>query len=469
MIHDRTRGISNLVTACQCLLTLIIFWFWASLYHAFVPGAEGADLTAYSGYSLLIVIGLLLDSMNRDRSGLPFAVRRPSLIRQLPLALRRTTIAIGFLFFILFLGKDRYLSRLFFFSFIPVFYLLVLTTGHFLPGLFSRKLFRGRHEERMVLIGSPKRATALRDWLVAKREYGFCAVGILTDDLSVPNPWPAILGSPSHLDHVLQKHGVTQVILLQLPDATPGFEALLATVHRRGVRLIILSDLDEQLHHPVFACEDDGLKFFALHQEPLENPFNRAVKRAIDLAIAVPAALVLLPIAAALVKILQSFQSPGPLFYRQTRSGIQNRGFEIVKFRTMYPKNDNPAKQATDGDARIFAAGRMLRRFSVDELPQFLNVLSGEMSVVGPRPHLVEHNNEFAKLQSDYHTRSFVKPGITGLAQVRKLRGEVVRSADIVARLQSDLVYVENWSLILDCSIILRTFWQVLFPPITAK
>jgi lipopolysaccharide/colanic/teichoic acid biosynthesis glycosyltransferase len=135
----------------------------------------------------------------------------------------------------------------------------------------------------------------------------------------------------------------------------------------------------------------------------------------------------------------------------------------------MHSSNHEPAKQAIVGDGRIFAAGRFLRRFSVDELPQFLNVLFGEMSVVGPRPHLVEHNHQFAKLLSEYHIRSYVKPGITGLAQVRRFRGQVVKSADIEARLESDLVYVENWSLALDCSIILRTFWQLVFPPATAR
>jgi exopolysaccharide biosynthesis polyprenyl glycosylphosphotransferase len=361
------------------------------------------------------------------------------------------------------------LSRLFLLTFIPVFYLMLLISGHLLPGLFTRSVFRGRREERLILIGSPSRAAALREWLFAKREYGFRAVGILTDERDFPNPWPNILGSPRQLDTILEEQGATQVMLLQTPEATPGFDDLLETIYKRGVRLTIFNNLDEQLHHPVFAFEDDGLKFFTLHSEPLENPCSRAVKRAVDLAIALPAVFVILPIAAALVKILQIFQSPGPLFYRQTRSGIQNRRFEIVKFRTMHPDNQEQEKQAIMDDRRIFAAGRLLRRFSVDELPQFLNVLSGEMSVVGPRPHLVEHNHRFAALLSEYHIRAFVKPGITGLAQVRRLRGEIVRRADIEARLKSDLVYVENWSLALDCTIILRTFWQVVFPPVTAR
>jgi len=469
MIHNRIRGISNLVTACQCLLTLFVFWCWLALYRGLMPGPGGHNLKVYSGYSLLLVIGLWLDSLNHDSSSVPFSVRRPSLIPQLPLALRRTATAIGFLFFVLVLVKDRSLSRVFFFSFIPIFYFLILITGHYLPGIFSRSLFRGLREERLVLVGSPKRAASVRDWLAAKQEYGFSAVGILTDDLDFADPWPKVLGSPARLDAVCEEHGITQVIFLQPPEATSGFDALLEIIHRRGAHLTILNNLDEQVRHAVFAFEDDGLKFFTLHQEPLENPFSRVVKRTIDLAIALPVVFLVLPIAAAFVKIIQIFQSSGPLLYRQTRSGMQNRSFELLKFRTMHPPNHEPAKQAIAEDGRIFSAGRLLRRFSIDKLPQFLNVLSGEMSVVGPRPHLVEDNHQFAKLRSEYHVRSYVKPGITGLAQVRRFRGEVVKSADIEARLESDLVYVENWSLILDCSIILRTFWQLLFPPTSGR
>jgi exopolysaccharide biosynthesis polyprenyl glycosylphosphotransferase len=469
MISNRIRGISNLVTACQGLLTLLFFWFWMLLFQVLVPSSKGADLKVYAGYSLLIVVGLWLDSLRHQPANVPFTIRRPSLIRQLPLALRRTAVAIGFLFFVLVLAKDRTLSRLFLLTFIPLFYLMLLISGHLLPGLFTRNVFRGRREERLILVGSPTRAAAVREWLIAKREYGFRAVGILTDDQDFPNPWPNILGTPAQLDAILEEQGATQVMLLQPPEATPGFEALLETIYQRGVRLTIFNNLDEQLHHPVFAFEDDGLKFFALHSEPLENPLSRVVKRTVDLAIALPVVFVILPIAAALVKIVQFFQSPGPLVYRQTRSGIQNQRFEIVKFRTMHANNQEEAKQATAGDRRIFAAGRLLRRFSVDELPQFLNVLSGEMSVVGPRPHLVEHNHRFAALLSEYHIRAFVKPGITGLAQVRRFRGEIVRRADIEARLKSDLVYVENWSLALDCTIILRTFWHVVFPPLSAR
>jgi lipopolysaccharide/colanic/teichoic acid biosynthesis glycosyltransferase len=134
----------------------------------------------------------------------------------------------------------------------------------------------------------------------------------------------------------------------------------------------------------------------------------------------------------------------------------------------MHTDSGDETVQAKRGDARIYPLGRVLRRFSLDEIPQFLNVLGGEMSVVGPRPHLAEHNTQFAEVLARYHLRTFIKPGITGLAQVRGFRGEARTPEDIAARLQSDLIYIENWSLALDLGIVLRTMWQMLRPPPTA-
>jgi exopolysaccharide biosynthesis polyprenyl glycosylphosphotransferase len=469
MIHHRVQGISHLVTVCQCLLTLALFWIWFGVYQAFVPGATGINPTAYAGYSLLICVGLGLESLVRNRAAPHFPSPRASLIRQIPPAVRQTAIVIAFLMLALVLTKDRYFSRLFMVSFTPAFFLLLLLSGHFLPRSLGSQLFRGTRQERIILIGSPKRAREIRPWLLARQGYGIHTVGILTTDQYTPNPWPEILGTPSDLEIVLLKLPITQVIVLQLPEATSGFSEVLKAANRHGVRLLILSNLDEQLHHPVLFFEDEGLSFFALHDEPLENPLNRVLKRTIDLAIAIPAVVFVLPIAAIPIWLLQVFQSPGRLLYRQTRAGLQDRRFQILKFRTMHPNNSEEGKAATLEDPRIFPGGRFLRRFSLDELPQFLNVLTGKMSVVGPRPHLIEHNEKFAELLSEYRIRSFVKPGITGLAQVRGFRGEATTRESIAARLQSDLVYLENWSLILDCTIIGRTIWQLFFPPKTAR
>jgi putative colanic acid biosynthesis UDP-glucose lipid carrier transferase len=211
--------------------------------------------------------------------------------------------------------------------------------------------------------------------------------------------------------------------------------------------------------------EDDGFHFFTLHPEPLENPFNRILKRSFDLLFSVLVLVVILPPLSVVVWLIHRIQSPGPLFFRQVRAGIQNREFVIWKFRTM-----RPAQSSAEPDAaRIFSAGRLLRRYSLDEFPQFINVLRGEMSIVGPRPHLVEHNVQFAQVMSAFHIRAFVKPGITGLAQVRGFRGEACTVDAVSHRLESDMLYIENWSPLLDLVVMIRTAWQILFPPDAAR
>ena len=201
---------------------------------------------------------------------------------------------------------------------------------------------------------------------------------------------------------------------------------------------------------------------------PATRPVCGAAKRALDLAVAVPVVLFILPPLMLVVWLLHRFQSPGPLFFLQRRAGIQNREFRIIKFRTMTVDNPDEARQASKEDARVFRFGRLLRRLSIDEIPQFLNVLTGDMSVTGPRPHMIEHNEQFAHQMANYHIRTFVKPGITGLAQVRGFRGEARSEAEIAKRLESDIDYLENWRLALDLSIIARTAWQLLVPPKTA-
>jgi lipopolysaccharide/colanic/teichoic acid biosynthesis glycosyltransferase len=172
-----------------------------------------------------------------------------------------------------------------------------------------------------------------------------------------------------------------------------------------------------------------------------------------------------------MVAVFQRLQSPGPIFYPQMRSGINKQRFNIWKFRTMNvaaQTKEQERIQATSGDSRVYAFGRFLRRTSLDELPQFINVLFGEMSVAGPRPHMIEHDEQFAKLLLNYYSRHYVKPGITGLAQSKGFRGEISEVSLLEKRVGYDLMYINQWSLLLDIKILFATARQVLFPPKTA-
>jgi Undecaprenyl-phosphate glucose phosphotransferase len=175
------------------------------------------------------------------------------------------------------------------------------------------------------------------------------------------------------------------------------------------------------------------------------------------------ASLILVAIAPvmAAVAIGIKLTSPGPVFFKQKRYGFNNEIIEVFKFRSMHvarcSADTGPVAQARKDDDRITPFGRFLRRTSLDELPQFINVVRGDMSIVGPRPHAVAHNEQYAKLIDEYLARHKVKPGITGWAQVNGLRGETDTLDKMERRVQFDLHYIENWSLALDLRIILMT------------
>jgi len=232
-----------------------------------------------------------------------------------------------------------------------------------------------------------------------------------------------------------------------------------------AVRLLFLNNFDDFFKHTTTTFEDDGVRFISLREEPLESPLNRVLKRFLDLCVAVPVIVVVLPFSTLLVWMLQRWQSPGPIFFVQTRIGIRGRPFKIYKYRSMHLNHPDEAQQASKDDPRVYAAGRWLRKLSIDELPQFINVLKGEMSVVGPRPHLPEHEEMFVRVMRKYVIREFIRPGITGWAQVNGFRGEILEERDVWRRVEADIHYLENWAFSLDCWIILRTIRQCLHPP----
>ena len=198
-----------------------------------------------------------------------------------------------------------------------------------------------------------------------------------------------------------------------------------------------------------------GMPFVAVRETPFCGMAG-VLKRASDLVLASAALLLVLPVSPA-IAILVSRSSPGPVLFRQRRYGLDGREFTVFKFRTMTVCEDDDVRQATRDDPRVTRIGRFLRRTSLDELPQLLNVLDGSMSLVGPRPHAVAHNEHYRKLVSGYMLRHKVRPGITGLAQVNGLRGETRDVDRMSQRVRYDLEYLKSWSLGLDIRILIKT------------
>jgi putative colanic acid biosynthesis UDP-glucose lipid carrier transferase len=204
------------------------------------------------------------------------------------------------------------------------------------------------------------------------------------------------------------------------------------------------------------------LRPFLLKSIILDDSLNNGIKRLFDIIFSLVVLIGFLswltPILAVLIKI----DSEGGLFFIQKRNGLNNKVFDCYKFRSMKLNDEADLIQVSKNDARVTKIGRLLRKTSMDELPQFFNVLLGDMSVVGPRPHMVSHTNMYAERIDKFMMRHFVKPGITGLAQIKGFRGEVESDKDIINRVRYDIFYMENWSILLDIKIISSTVYYVL-------
>jgi exopolysaccharide biosynthesis polyprenyl glycosylphosphotransferase len=463
MVTQRTEGLYRLFLFCQIVIVAGLFWLGVWIMVSFYSPSAELTWRRYGIYCGMLVLGMLLEAFTRSKN----YFLQNELLRPHRLSLRQTVASVGLLVVYLIATKDAFISRVFFFNFIPWLYVALLFSHYYLPSILARGIFR--REDKTLLAGSSRRAAQLSEWLHRKSEIGLRTVGLVSEDsIDKTQDGIPVLGKPDEIEKVIREHEITQVILLEFPLFANPYQNVIHTCDQLGIRLLILSDLEEKLKHSVTHFEDGGFRFIGLREEPLENPLNRFFKRAIDFAIAIPIMVFVFPILALVVFVTQKFQSPGPLFHVQRRAGLQNRQFVIYKFRTMHSHNGELARQASMIDERIYPLGKWFRKLSIDEVPQFWNVLRGDMSIVGPRPHLIEHNQQFSRYMANYHVRAFVKPGITGLAQVRGFRGEARNGADIANRVACDIEYLENWNLSLELAIIMRTFFHLMKPPHTA-
>jgi putative colanic acid biosynthesis UDP-glucose lipid carrier transferase len=227
------------------------------------------------------------------------------------------------------------------------------------------------------------------------------------------------------------------------------------------IRFRIVPDFSHFIDRPVHVDYLYDLPILSVRNEPLQEVMNQFRKRAFDIVVSLGVTIFILSWLVPLLGLIIYIQSPGPIFFVQLRSGKNNKPFKCFKFRSMTVNQEANSKQATRNDARVTKIGRFMRKTSLDEFPQFLNVLFGQMSIVGPRPHMLKHTEEYSRQEDQYMIRQFLKPGITGWAQVNGYRGEITELRHIQKRVQYDLWYLENWSLSLDMKIMFLTVYNV--------
>jgi undecaprenyl-phosphate glucose phosphotransferase len=456
-------GVFSLSLLIQVIAVSAVYWIWLAISQRMVGHTEVPRPERYLIYNVMLVLGLLVGSK-------PPVITRSDFWNANRNALRQVFYSFTFLFVFVIASKEQTISRFFLFTIMPLEYAMLAACNRYLPPLIARRTFRGAHQERVILIGPSKKIPFLQSWIESKEHIGYQTIGILCDDSPATSIGGIkVLGGLENIERTIIEWSITQVVMVEFPLFSNVLSNCAGICERLGVKFLVFCDFETRFHHAVTMFEDEGLRFISLRQEPLEDPFKRFLKRSLDVAVALPVILFVLPLTSAMVWFLQrSAGAPGPVFHRQPRAGLQNQPFDMFKYRTMRAENFNLAAQAQEHDPRIYRGGHWLRRLSIDELPQFWNVLRGEMSVVGPRPHLLEHNEQFARALNNYHVRAHVKPGITGLAQVKGFRGEIRTQQDVIKRIKADIYYLENWSLSLDLWIIVQTYGQVFLPPRTA-
>ncbi|MGF1449410.1 MAG: exopolysaccharide biosynthesis polyprenyl glycosylphosphotransferase [Opitutales bacterium] len=469
MLKNRQEGVIALHCLWMTLLVGAVFNLWLALFDA--SGYINVEETRVWDYALVFLGATFLsfrayarwgESMLRLSWGQAFSVTKQQGLR----------LAVLVLVYALVRGGTE-ISRAFLVSFITVELLIFFVGNRYLPGFIARRVFKAS-KVSTVFIGSPHNLERLRNWIDKKSNLGVEPVGIFArdEDLTEEDRQRLpILGDPSEVESYIREHSIAQIILLAQYIPRAQARSIMRTSQQFGCRLQICSDLAEEFHHPMLVNQEGTYTFYTLTEEPLENPVNRYIKRVFDIAFSLPIVAFLLPPLVAMVWWFQRKQAPGSLFYTQPRTGMSKRTFNIIKFRTMFDfKQDGNAtsRQATKDDPRVYPFGSFLRKTSLDELPQFINVLLGDMSVAGPRPHLLKHDEEFSRKLRNYYTRHFVKPGITGLAQSKGFRGEISELALLEKRIRYDIEYINEWSILLDFKIVLETVRQIVFPPKTA-
>lgn len=462
MLPDRSRGLLQVHGLFLCVALPCMFVFYGQIYALLVNNFNPQSVNFFLYTFGTFLSGVL--TLVYTPKVMPSGVNLPW-YNAFCLANRQTLVLVILFFTLIFATKDKAISRLFVASFIGFSWGGLLLLNHALPPFLSRLFFEKDSLRNCLLIGNPALEPELEPWLLAHAKLGLHVIGyVAAEETPHPSTVP-YLGKVGHLKPLLQQHKVQQVIGIEAQDSKAWMQHILRVCDEQGCRILIYNPLKNYFHQPIVALQEGVHTFFTFKEEPLENPVNRCLKRWIDLMISLGVVLFVLPILAVIIKAFQAIQAPGPLFFKQKRVGINHKPFMIYKFRSMFdrPKSEE-SLQAQAEDKRVFPFGKWMRRLSLDEFPQFINVLKGEMSVVGPRPHFIEHDSLFNAYIYQYRQRHFVKPGITGLAQVKGYRGEITDLELLKERTKYDLFYIDHWSLGLDWVIIGKTVLQLALP-----
>ena len=363
--------------------------------------------------------------------------------------------------FYLYFSREFRISRIFIISTMITFGAGLLLNRFLYLGI--KKYFKNSHYliKKVIILGYNDTAKKLAKYF---EEDGINTqlLGFIEDDENVHelSHYPIITDVSKALQ-VAKEFDVAEIFSTITPEQNKDIYELMYQSEKECIRFKIVPNLSVFITREVHIEYFGELPILSLRSEPLDDVGNRIKKRMLDIVVSFLVIVFILSWLTPLLGLLILLESRGPIFFSQLRTGKNKKPFYCYKFRSMRMNKDADLKQASSNDSRVTVMGKFIRRTSLDEFPQFWNVLKGNMSLVGPRPHMLKHTTDYSKIVDEYMIRQFLKPGITGWAQVNGYRGEITNPEQIQMRVNKDLWYLEKWSLWLDIQILFLTVYQV--------
>ncbi|GIX42362.1 MAG: undecaprenyl-phosphate glucose phosphotransferase [Leptospiraceae bacterium] len=342
---------------------------------------------------------------------------------------------------------------------------IFISLGHyFLRKYISYLTKKGKFTRNILIVGTEKGAEHIMDYIQKYKIFGFSLVGVLKEKNKKKiseKLKPFIIGNIEDILKIINKHHI-DIVIIALKNDHKQILKIVQICDSEGIDCRIIPDILELMTHRARVEDMEGIPILILRDIPLRNAYHRFVKRVFDIIFSLFVIILTLPLMI-IIAILVKLSSKGPIFFVQERVGLDRKTFKLIKFRTMYVQDKEISEKTwgTKNDPRVTPIGRFLRKTSLDELPQFFNVLKGDMSVVGPRPERPHFVNQFKNQYEKYMLRHSVKSGITGWAQILGYRGDT----PIEKRIEADIYYIENWSLLFDIMIILKTIPSMIKNP----
>lgn len=464
MIKDNQKkfnGFHVVLDGLVIVLSYVIAWLFLLLGNQLFSPYKRVLAPQYYFAALLVILPayLLLYGIFQLYAPKRVQARRYEFVN----ILKANLLGVLLFALILFLAKKNpYLSE---FSTRMVFYFFAINIimetveRNLIRSILRSMRSKGYNQKHILLIGYSRAAEGFIDRVRLNPEWGYQIKGILDNNKEWGSGYKGVnvIGKIKDLDEILGLNSLDEIAITLSISEYANLEKIVASCEKSGVHTKFIPDYNNMIPTRPFIEDLQGLPVVNIRRVPLTDPVNAIVKRTVDIVGATVALILFSPIML-LTVVLIKLTAPGPLIYKQDRVGLHNRPFQMYKFRSMVvqPPSEEKNKWTTPHDSRVTPVGRFIRKTSIDEMPQFFNVLRGDMSLVGPRPERPLFVEKFKEEIPRYMIKHQVRPGITGWAQVNGLRGDT----SITKRIEHDLYYIENWTLGYDFKILFLTMFK---------